>query len=583
MNTISQIQPEGLLFKILAVIVFILEGVFLYCLKNTVELYNNYLFFAIIAVLYGGTALLFYSILINILHPKNDRSFLHHYVDYFLASVLLAIGINIWNYIQIDSQKILIDFFYSSVKIGFLFFLVFLVFSTAFFRKFHDRFKKIMPVIYALFLVSTMSCIFSTDFLSMPPGNSSVIFFGGTEDYVNYRINNTDLSFLEDIQTYGGFNYGWFRPASTPDKFIVYQSRTGFYGTLLKLVYEFIPVSSEKFLMMTRISFSIFMALIITALAIKIWNKYGIYASLIFSLFSTTTYWIIGPSKHIIWFYFLLFLPLLFSLYTYPRVIKKEKSEKWFFSWLFICFVFLFLKGYEYISNLALSAAIPVLYYQLKSKDFKKLFLHCLLVVVVAFLAYLVVLGIHYLQLAFYYKDGAEAFTYLLQQALFRIQGGSPNSINLLQEFRRWCGIRFFYLPTILLDLFPTLPSIIIPKNEILTLYKILGVNITITLILSFWTQRKNHINTIWKEKSQDLVTLAFTCACSMLASWTWFAAKGHMVAHHHMNGIMFVIPFGLTLFFFTGVVVQTLIEFFFTPKTPELTPQEPVSSQKDG
>jgi len=200
---------------------------------------------------------------------------------------------------------------------------------------------------------------------------------------------------------------------------------------------------------------------------------------------------------------------------------------------------------------------------------------------VAAFSAYLAVLGLHFLQLAIYYKNGTEALTYLHQKALFRVQGESHNRISLLQEFQVWYGIRFFYLPKILLDLFPKLPSNLIPENEILTLYKMLGVNTIISFLLHIWTKTKQTINPILKEKSQILLVLTFTCIGSLLASWTWFAAKGHMSAHRHLNGIMFVIPFGLTLFSFTGVLVQTLIEFLFTPKIPVTSSQEPINSQK--
>ena len=207
------------------------------------------------------------------------------------------------------------------------------------------------------------------------------------------------------------------------------------------------------------------------------------------------------------------------------------------------------------------------------------MFMHGLLAGAVALSAYLAVLGVHYLQLAFYYKNGAEALTFLLQKALFRVQGDSHNGIDLFEEFHLWFGIRVFYLPKILLDLFPKLPSIIIPKNEILTLYKLLGINTIVSFLLFFWTKQKKFTNSVWKEKSQNLVTLAFTCIGSLLASWTWFAAKGHMSDHRHMNGIMFMIPFGLTLFFFTGVVVQTLIEFLFTPELPATTTGKTVNN----
>ena len=412
-------------------------------------------------------------------------------------------------------------------------------------------------LIYLFLVFIILSLIYSTDFFQMPPGHQSVIYFGGTEDYILYRIRNTELNFIEDIQTYSGFNYGV--PVEPPE-FTVYRSQTGFYGSILKYIQSLFSFPPEAFLRGTRIVFSAILAAILAGLALSIQKIYGWIASLIFAVLCACTYWLIGPSKHLIWFYFILFLPFVYSIYVYPRVVEGKLSLRKFLLGLFIIFILEFLRGYTYITCLSLSAAIPVVYHRLKHKDFKQLLSEGLLIGLVSFLAYVLVLGIHYLQLRHSFGNHPEAINFLLDKALFRIQGESAGSISLRDLFLGWARIPFFYLPSQLTDRIPQVVKNLLPLNMIRTLYFMFGLNLTVTLLFSFRFKKNESIEESWQTRLEELVVIAFTCAASLLASWSWFPAKGHMIAHPHMNGIMFVIPFALTLYFYTGVLVQFLV-----------------------
>jgi hypothetical protein len=52
----------------------------------------------------------------------------------------------------------------------------------------------------------------------------------------------------------------------------------------------------------------------------------------------------------------------------------------------------------------------------------------------------------------------------------------------------------------------------------------------------------------------------------ALVSSWTWFPALGHMSHHYHMNGIMYIIPFGLSTYALIGVLVESILKLVVAP-----------------
>lgn len=418
--------------------------------------------------------------------------------------------------------------------------------------------KIIVTITYSFLLVSITTCFFCTDALQQGPGQKSIIYFGGTETYVTDRLENS-LTFLQDMQKFGGFLNG-----RGPDGiFTVYESQTGFYSSILKLIQSITKINADDFVKGTRVLFAMFLSGMLTLLSISLKRKYGLFASVVFSIFPVTIFWFLGPASYLIWFYFILFIPFFVSIFIYPKVQLQKLTFNKLLWLIFASEVLVFLRGYTYFPELIASAAIPVFFYNLRDrKTFKEIFFNAFFICLVGLASLIIVLSIHYLQLGLFNKDFGEAFSYIYGRGLIRGATGDTNLMTATQIFQEWLKVNVFYIPPKFFEVFPQFEEGFQNINSLGNLHVFAFVLVGISMILKIFERALAKGSELCQKEINELFYFGLTTIVAMVVSWSWFPALGHMSHHFHMNGIMYMIPFGLTLFMFTGVFVQTLIRW---------------------
>ena len=520
--------------------------------------YSFGLFLAEIILLFS------FYIFSSYVYKEVQKTILYQLFIYFISSTFVIHSFLFWKLSFIDQRNVPFTFellfqsqktiylyfrnsFLYSILLSFLFFILNL-FSK---DKLNQIIKKTLPFLYAIFVVSILSCIFSTDFFRTPIGEKSTIFFGGTEEYIIDRIEDNNISFIEDLKLTYGFNY----LVDEDNQRVMYLSQTGFYGLILKLFSAPFDENINSFIVDVRVILSVIFSIIISVFSFVFLKRDGIFVSLIFTFLCAITYWIIGPSKYLIWFYFVEFLPMIFSFFAYPYIFKNEKSAKWYFSFLILFYISVFLRGYTYVTNIAISPTIIILYFGIKNKEYKRMIKHILLSGFLSVFSYFFVLLIHLIQLQLYFNDFNIAINYLLERALFRISGDSSTvTASYWSVFTNWLNVRVFWIPRINNKFFPELFEVFDRINRFSTIYIVFLVEIVITFLILY----------LKKIRNSKIFALVLSTIYALFGSWIWFFAKNHMINHKHMNGIMIILPYGIVFYYLTGYIVQLIIERIF-------------------
>lgn len=544
----------------------------------------NYLIYAFLFFLISQ---FLYYIAYRWVLPEIQQMPFHQTYQLFSTSLMVSMGIGIWFYqnrtIIPAVEKIINQIagrtlFKNDIAIYPVLTFFFLLLALTpilwgvlqlLFKKFNikgkNTSKQLQLCAYIFLLISITTCIFTTDFLEISPGQQSQIYFGGTEDYVRYRIRDVDTSLIEDLQIHGGFLYG--RGPNPDDPVRDYLSVTGFYGTLMKVIQATTNIDPELLIVNSRILLGFFTASILTAISLVLKKHFGLLSSLTFSSLSAITYWFIGPSTHLLWFFPVMFLPLLLGIFLYPRVVHGKISMKRFLTWVFVAQIFAFLHSYVYAPVMLLSAAVPPFFYNLKQRmKFKDILWNGFSICLVGLLAMGLVMAVHIIQLSLYFDSVEEAFLYFANRTEERGVTTIKHADSVSQVFRNWMNkVKVFYFSKRLTGIlwweidvsndwvnFGTFHFATAGMIGIAGLYKLLVLMGVVKA----------------KEKQAEIHTLflfAIATIAATLSSWSWFPALGHMSDHYHMNGIMYMILMGIFVFGLAGILLHTSIHLLVT------------------
>jgi len=431
----------------------------------------------------------------------------------------------------------------------------------------HRTARAVFAWVYFLSIVSVLTCAFSTNLFQTIPGAEYRLFQGGSEGFVTSRLRN-EIGFLEDIKANGGFIY-YYQDGDV----YRYYSRTGFYGSVLKLLQTITRIDPDIFIFRTRIALSALMAAVFAAIALHIRKRRGMLASLLFLLPVPFTFWITAPAKDLIWFSFVMYLPFLFSRLVYPAVLKGRITFRRFLLYSFLVYSLNFLHGYEYIASQILSAAIPVFYYELSKRSaFRALLKRCFLICLAGLGAFLLVFAAHFTQLSLFLGSCREALGHFVNRTEFYVVDYTITYPELLV---RWSQVPVFYFRQG--NFIPGNGSAMLPANRVgLQQYLNFGnfhlAFVLLTLFLGILTLvfRRRIRNTPQLLRSfQASVNWAVTGYAAMVSSWTWFLARQAMATHFHQAGVVFMIPFALVFYLLIGYTAQSIVDLLLFRKSP--------------
>ncbi|MBN1267943.1 MAG: hypothetical protein JXA25_20795 [Anaerolineales bacterium] len=539
----------------------------------------------------GFLGLLFYYLYYRYLNPAVTSSGFQRVFYLVLSAFLISFALAIWGFHETDGVRVFLKTIFNVAVVrsylkagtmtagpvrvllllylgGVLLSLVFLITDrhTTVFRR-RRGIHTLTSIAFFLFITSILAYIFSTTrFLSFP-GQGIQIYTGGHSSFILDRLKN-EISFLDDIRMYGGFNY-----MGAGENIKIYFSRMGFYGSLLKLAQTLTKIEPIRFIELARIGLSFLMASVFAALASLLRRARGVLTSLVFILPIPFTFWILGPARILLWFFFLFFLPFLFSVFLYPRIEKGKMTLKQFYWTMAIVYFFVFLHGYEHISNVILSGAVPVFFYEFSRKSsFRRLFLRCFNTCLVGLAAFGIVFLLHMIQLTLYKGTLELAWYHIVDRTQLRVAGTEISSREL---FLRWLRVPVFYFSE---EHFIGSNGRLNTDSELyIHKWNSFGVFFLVFLILAaaaagleFWSRRKYTETDRQRKGIHETFNIAVTGLIAMFSSWTWFLAKGHMATHLHQNGIMFMFPFAMVFYILAGYLAQTALDLYFSsPRKP--------------
>ncbi len=380
-------------------------------------------------------------------------------------------------------------------------------------------------------------------------------------------LGKVDKFVMDGRTNLGGFLYIDERlPAYAPGP---YFSQVGLQGMI---VGTFAPNNKGDLLQyyhIARLFFAFLTALTLSFFVLAVNKEFGLITA-IFLMFSISySPWIVFFAKNLYWATPLLFLPFILSWTTYSYFNKKEKLV-YFFVLISLAVFLKALSGYEYITNVAMAALVPVFYFQIKEGN--NLWQTCKNIVLVGLsgiVGFFLAIAVHVIQLSFNSHSIYNSIMLIFSNAKLRTydQSGAGGVYALVEKtslisilkgylLRPIVGDSKFLYPEYLDSLNIKLPNLSFANSGYL-IFSLGGV-ILLVIIFSFvvfcWWK-------FTKKYNIKINILLFAVFASLLVSFSWATlAKGHMIFHNHFNEIIFCIPFILLCYLLFGYMLQLII-----------------------
>jgi hypothetical protein len=277
---------------------------------------------------------------------------------------------------------------------------------------------------------------------------------------------------------------------------------------------------------------------------------------------------------------FLFFLPFAFAFYPYFRT---KGHLVWFYFILGSLVALKSATGYEYNTSLILSSFVPVLYYELKEKSsFIKLLWKFIATVASSYLGFVVVMLTHFSVLSSFLGSPILAYKKILNRIVERTFGFAtnvdwpqyvqdlfhqnyPQAYSQINSWLEFWGTNIQNLPTglvssmhYLVTLAVTIPGFSqYPYN--IFLGSVLSVILLVVIVLGIqffmigFAQAKSRV---------------FISAFAFFASLSWaIFGYSHMIAHPHINTIIFLIPFLPMAYLTLGVCLAQGLSKILQPR----------------
>jgi hypothetical protein len=227
----------------------------------------------------------------------------------------------------------------------------------------------------------------SSSFFQNHQKDSEALVIGKIIDSRSNGIFNEKVlgRYAEEIQE----NYDFYINDKMPsNKISQYHSSFGFQGYLYSSIdklLSFFNLSSKNKLDIMYFLTSLAMSLTFTVFIMLVKREFGIFSAILLLIGIVYSQWLVVFAKNLYWMTFLLFLPFVYIWYA----LKKEENSisenlpKQFYGFIFLIIYIKSLAGFEYLSTIFISLAIPFFYFYFKNSwKFKQLlkrlfFLYC--------------------------------------------------------------------------------------------------------------------------------------------------------------------------------------------------------------
>lgn len=354
------------------------------------------------------------------------------------------------------------------------------------------------------------------------------------------------------------------------------------YGLQARIITALAPKDNAKlpsYFKKVNVVLSVVMAALMALVALRVRKLFGLVAAVVFATLIAFSPWIVGYAQNMYWIEPLMFAPFVFAFlcYSYCKLSKKL--------WLFYLgeAILLFLKllsGYEYISTIAISVLVPIIFFELVNNKQKiiKLWKHAVMTCIVVVVAFAGAYATNFMALSDYYHSSDTALKMINERASERGLSGIrkmrahaignlktllPESYTFadrfinMDELANDKGSTYQYLAINAVN-YILLPALSLPlsiKGVFGDIIQSVFVWILVGYLLLFYLKRRH-------QSSKYYRSFLWALHASLAGALSWLILMpGHALPHAHINGIVFYMPLLLFVYMVVGLYIGNIVK----------------------
>ena len=354
------------------------------------------------------------------------------------------------------------------------------------------------------------------------------------------------------------------------------------YGLQARIITALAPKDNAKlpsYFKKVNVVLSAAMAALMALVALRVRKLFGFVAAVVFAILVAFSPWIVGYAQNMYWIEPLMFAPFAFAFLSYPYCKSSKKL------WLFYLgeAILLFLKllgGYEYISTIAMSVLVPIIFFELINNKQKiiRLWKHAVMTCIVVVMAFVGAYATNFMTLSDYYHSSDTALKMINERASERGLSGIRkmrahaigNLKTLLPESYTFAD-RFINMEELAKDTGPTyqylvinasnyvlLPALSLPlsfKGVFGDIIQSVFVWILAGYLLLFYLKKRHHSFKYYR-------SFLWALHASLAGALSWLILMpGHALPHAHINGIVFYMPLLLFVYMVVGLYIGNIVK----------------------
>ena len=354
------------------------------------------------------------------------------------------------------------------------------------------------------------------------------------------------------------------------------------YGLQARIITALAPNDSAKlpvYFKKVNAVLSAAMAALMALVALRVRKLFGFVVAAVFATLVAFSPWIVGYAQNMYWIEPLMFAPFAFAFLSYSYCKSSKKM------WLFYLgeTILLFLKllgGYEYISTIAISVLVPIIFFELVNNKQKviSLWKHAVMTCIVVVVAFVGAYATNFMALSDYYHSSVTALKMINERASERGLSGIRkmrahaigNLKTLLPESYKFVN-RFINMDELAEDRGSTyqylainagnyvlLPALSLPlslKGMVGEIVQSVLVWVLVGYLVLFYLKRRHPSFKYYR-------SFLWSLHISLAGALSWLILMpGHALPHAHINGIVFYMPLLLFVYMIVGLYVGNMVK----------------------
>ena len=354
------------------------------------------------------------------------------------------------------------------------------------------------------------------------------------------------------------------------------------YGLQARIITALAPKDSTKlpvYFKKVNVVLAAAMAALMALVALRVRKLFGFVAAAVFATLVAFSPWIVGYAQNMYWIEPLMFAPFAFAFLSYSYCKSSKKM------WLFYLgeTILLFLKllgGYEYISTIAISVLVPIIFFELVNNKQKviSLWRYAVMTCVVVVVAFVGAYVTNFMALSDYYHSSDTALKMINERASERGLSGIRkmrthavgNLKTLLPESYKFAN-RFINMEELAKDRGSTyqylainagnyvlLPALSLPlslKGMVGEIVQSVLVWVLVGYLVLFYLKRRHPSFKYYR-------SFLWSLHISLAGALSWLILMpGHALPHAHINGIVFYMPLLLFVYMVVGLYIGNIVK----------------------